>query len=77
MSRICEEFGCLPSLAVDEPLGLCLAIIEQRAYARAKDIVERTEHLDDLPDDPMVKLVQEIQWDLAREARERKLRARK
>ena len=47
-------------------------IIEDRAYARALDLVKRTEKSDDLPDDPMVDLVLEIQFDIAREAMDAK-----
>lgn len=35
-SRICEEFGCTPVEAVQQPLGLTLRIMTLRAYARAK-----------------------------------------
>ena len=76
LSRICEEFHIPPSQAVDEPLEVCLLIMESRAYAKAKQIVEQTEKAEDLPDDPMVDLVQEIQFALAREAIEAR-RARK
>ena len=45
ISRICEEFGCLPSQAVEElyegPTQLVLDIIEIRAYAQAKRTVEQ------------------------------------
>lgn len=51
---------------------LCLRIIEQRQYARAKEIVEQSKSLDDLPDSPMIQLVQEIQFDIAKEARAKK-----
>ncbi len=46
--------------------------MEDRAYARALDLVKRTEKADDLPDDPMVDMVLEIQFDVAREAAEAK-----
>lgn len=69
IGRICDEFPSLsPSQALHEPLDLCLRIVEYRAYDRAKELVEKTEKLDDLPDTPMVKLVQEIQHDIALEA---------
>lgn len=74
VSRICEEFHCLPSAAIHEPLDLCLGIIECRNYARAKRLVEQSQSLDDLPDDPMIALVQEIQFDIAREARNKRVR---
>ena len=72
ISRICEEFQCLPSEAINEPLLLCLRIIEQRAYARAKDIVDHTEKASDLPNNAMVEMVQDIEFDIAQEARDAK-----
>ena len=51
---------------------MCLRIIDCRAYARAKDAVKRAEKADDLPDDPMIDIVQDIEFALAREAMERK-----
>lgn len=74
MSRICEEFHCLPSQAVDEPLGLCLTIMDDRAYVRAKEQVDRADaegKAGELPDDPMIALVVDIQFDIAREAKRR------
>lgn len=71
ISRLCDEFHCLPSQAVHEPFDLCLRILEYRAYARAKHLVEQSRSFEDLPDDPMVALVQEIQFDIAREWRAR------
>lgn len=47
-----------------------LRIMELRTYARAKELVERTDKLDDLPNDAMIDLVQEIQFDIAREAKD-------
>lgn len=69
MSCICEEFRCLPSEAVEEPLELALRIMEDRAYHRAKLAVSKCKNLDDLPDDPMVALVLEIEFDIARAKR--------
>lgn len=59
--------------AVAEPLGLCLRIIEMRSYAEAKRIVKTTK-LDDLPDTPMIRMVDEIKWDRAKEAKEARRR---
>ncbi len=56
---------------MQEPFGMALRIIEARAYARAKDTIENTKKLDDLPDDPMIAMVQEIQFDIANEHRKR------
>lgn len=45
VSRVCEEFRCLPSQAVreleDEDAELVFAVLEMRAFARAKAEVER------------------------------------
>ena len=45
VSRICEEFGCKPSEAVQElqegPTQLVLDIMELRAYVQAKRTVEQ------------------------------------
>lgn len=55
-----------------EPLDLCVKIIQLRSYAAAKQIVENSKTLNDLPDDPMIDLVQEIQFDVANEMRTKK-----
>ena len=61
VSRVCEEFGCLPSQAVRElyegPSQLVLDIMELRAYVAAKAVVEQG---GDLPATPMVRRVMEI-----------------
>jgi len=45
VSRVCEEFGCLPSEALaelqDGPTRLVLDVMELRAYAEAKRAVEQ------------------------------------
>ena len=72
ISCICKEFGCLPSAAREETdIDLVLRIMDDRAYARAKHTIETTK-MDDLPDDPMIGLVQEIQFDIARERKARR-----
>ena len=82
ISRICEEFHCLPSQAVREwdadDEGLVLDVIELRGYARAKAAWDRaTEGGDEkavsrLLQDEMVKRVAEIEYALIRQAREAK-----
>lgn len=47
ISRVCEEFGVSPSEAVQQPVALTLRIMELRAYARAKEAVERAQSEDD------------------------------
>ena len=72
ISRICEEFNCLPSEALgelmDEPRGMALDIMELRAYARAKDALDNAEKKEDVADDPMVAKV----WEVLHELRGRK-----
>ena len=79
MSRVCEEFGCLPSQAVAEleegPTQLVLDIMEFRAYAGAKRAVEQVYEaskraaatggeMPELPDTLMVKRVLGIMREL-------------
>ena len=74
LSRLSEEFGCLPSAAIREwqraPDGLLERIIEARHYARAKDLVDeadRSGRTADLPDTPLMRRVQEIELTVAAE----------
>jgi hypothetical protein len=79
VSRVCEEFGCLPSEALVEieegPTQLVLDIMELRAYAGAKRIVEQVYEaskraaisggeMPDMPVTPMVRRVVEIMQEL-------------
>jgi hypothetical protein len=65
ISRICEEFGCLPSQALRElELGdpdLVMTIFELRSYARAKSIVDNAEKQSDLKMTPEIRRVFEIE----------------
>lgn len=66
LSRICEE-GLAMNLAdaARQPIELALRVMELRAYARAKDMVDRSENAGDLPtDSPMVNLVLDNQADI-------------
>lgn len=71
IGRICEEFHCLPSQALiewqDAPCGLLEDIIEARAFAAAKQVVDSTADAKHLPDSPMVALVQQIEFAVAAE----------
>jgi hypothetical protein len=71
LSRICEEFHCLPSEALREweraPEGLLETILEYRSFAHAKAAVDRAQSKADIPQTPMCDLVQEIEFDIARE----------
>lgn len=40
LSRICEEFGCRPSEALEEDAALVMDILELRHYAQVKALVE-------------------------------------
>jgi hypothetical protein len=79
VSRLCEEFSCLPSAALreweawqetDQP-DLLEEIIEARAYAaakRASDDAETPEARQRLPKTWLFGMVTEIEMQLAREA---------
>lgn len=74
LARLCEEFQCLPSAALQEwrqaPAGLLEEIIEMRAYARAKEMVDGATTADArkrLPRTPLFELVKEIEFALAHE----------
>jgi hypothetical protein len=70
LSRICEEFGCLPSEAERElrrqPVGWLEEIIEAKHYARAKAVYDRTSNKADVTlGDPMMHLVEENEYEHA------------
>ncbi len=66
IGRICEAFQCLPSQAVrelqEDPEGLALRIIAMRDFAQAKEIYDNAKSYKDLPDDPLVRLVEEFDF---------------
>lgn len=55
ISRLCEEFGCLPSQAIREyqsaPCGLLETILLYRTYARSHRAWHSATSKDQLPDD--------------------------
>ena len=65
ISRICEEFGCLPSQAVREldlmDADLVFTILEMRSYAHAKATVESAKKQSDLKMTPDIQRVFEIE----------------
>ena len=74
ISRVCEEFHCLPSQAIRElehdPEQLAVSIMRLRAFQRAKqlyDAADTPEARKRLPDSPLIELVQEIESRLAHE----------
>lgn len=69
ISRICEEFNCTPSEAIEEPLILILEILELRGYARAKEMLENCESEKDIKPSPSIDLVWMVQHELLKEKR--------
>lgn len=69
ISRMCEEFHCLPSAAIAEweraPAGLIESILEVRAFTAAKQVYDRAENKNQIPDEPLVQLVKELDFDAA------------
>jgi hypothetical protein len=49
LSLVCEEFGVLPSIALDEPIDPLLEIMRLRSYARAKRMVDSAQSDSDVP----------------------------
>lgn len=68
ISRICEEFNCLPSAALRElmndPAQMAIDIMELRAYARTKEAIDNAHSDKDIPASPMVDQVFSIQAEL-------------
>ena len=64
ISRICEEFGVLPTQAIKEldkdPERLVYRIITLRAFARSKSHVDNAKKFSDIKMDRMVEKVLEI-----------------
>lgn len=73
MSRVCEEFQCLPSEAIREleegVPGLALDVMELRSYARAKHALDAAKDEKDVPDTPAVALVWEVMHEIHRRRR--------
>jgi hypothetical protein len=74
ISRVCEEFNCLPSAAVRElmndPAQMALDIIEFRAYARAKEALDNAKKPEDVPDSPMIEMVWLVQEEMLKRRKE-------
>ena len=74
LSRIAEEFHCLPSEAWREwreaPCGLIEDLLEAGAYAHAKHVVDTARTAADIPAEPLYALVHEIEFALVKEARD-------
>ena len=74
ISRICEEFHCLPTRAAleldQDPEQMALHILPLRAFQRAKslhDSADTAEKRKRLPDSPLIDFIQEIEFERARE----------
>lgn len=76
LGRLCEEFHCLPSDAYREwltaPAGLLEEILEMRAFARAKEIVDAAKTAQDIPRGRIFDLVKQIAFETAREDLDRR-----
>lgn len=72
MSRVAEEFHCLPSVAVraleNDPDRLIMTILMLRAFASAKDVYDHSKDKKNLPQSKMMELVQEIEFEAIRES---------
>lgn len=69
VSRVCEEFNCLPSRAVEEleeDPNLIGTILILREFARRKTKYDRSGEAD-LPIDWMTQLIKDLDFDLAEE----------
>lgn len=71
MGRICDSFNCLPSQALweleNDPYRFAPTIVLLRDYAAAKRSIDAHAKNPDkvkLPDDPMIDLIQEIDFEL-------------
>lgn len=70
ISRVCEEFHCLPRQAVkaiEEDEGFLLfKILEYRAYSRAKEVYDSTP-MEKRPNNALIRKVSDVTMDLAKE----------
>ncbi len=74
ISRVCEEFNCLPSQAyreiMNDPSQMVFDIMELRSYARAKEILDNAKKEEDIPNSPAIDQVWMVQEELARRQKE-------
>ncbi len=74
MSRVCETFGCVPTVALqelDRNPELVIDIMQMRAYAATRDAWHRATSEADAPKGPMADLVTDIEVELLRERQAR------
>ncbi len=66
ISRLCEEFHCLPSQALREwqeaPDGLLETIVEMRAFAATKAAYDAATDKESMPKSPLADLVKELDF---------------
>lgn len=74
ISRICEEFHCLPTQAYKElmidPLNMAIDIMELRSYANAKEILDHAKSESDIPKSSAIEQVWMVQHELLKRRRE-------
>jgi hypothetical protein len=67
VSRVCEEFGCLPAAAEhaldNDPSQMILTIMKLRSFARNKEVYDNCKSRKDLPQNGMMDLLLEIEFD--------------
>ena len=68
ISRVCEEFHCLPTEAMQEimndPSHMAFDVMELRAYASAKEALDNAKRPEDVPKSKAVDRVWEITHEL-------------
>ncbi len=71
VGQLCEEFHCLPSVALEEwytlPGAFLDEVIEARRYAEAKRLWDQNRKRAELPVSAWIDLVEEIDMELAAE----------
>ena len=71
VSRVAEEFHCLPDMAIraleNDPDRLIPAILTLRAFARAKETYDNSKSKRDLPQTRMIEVLQEIEFEAMQE----------
>jgi hypothetical protein len=71
-SRLCEEFGCLPSQLDQEDPERLFEIAGLRGYARAKQALDSAESETDVKRTGMVEQVWKIQAEIIKDRRARR-----
>jgi hypothetical protein len=66
VSRLCEEFACLPSALDGEDLSQLLTILDLRNYARAKQALDSATDESQAPTGPAVDDVFAVELELLR-----------